>query len=200
MQKTLFTGVGVLLTLLLFIAPVSTPADTITGGATSVALDSTTVGALTGLGFTLAPLGSATLDASTLTIVFPVTGGSIGSSGDIINHNGSGLSLTEGGTTLDLTNFVIDTSTLLLTGKATVGSTVIPSLNLFDIGAGDKLTLDPAAGAALSGIFGVPNLSGASIGTATVSPTVASPEPSSLALLGVALAIGAAFSLKKMAL
>jgi hypothetical protein len=186
-RRTFFTAVIGCLALVLFLFTGSTKADTITGGDTSVALNSGTVTALTGLGLTLAPLGSASFDASTLTITFPITGGTIGSSGDIFNHNGSGLSISNGTTTVDLENFVVNTSTLLLSGKVVIGSTTIPSVNLFDIGAGDVLTLDPTAGAALASALNIPNLSGATIGVATVSPQVATPEPSTVGLLAVGL-------------
>jgi hypothetical protein len=187
LKKTISIAVLACVVLVVFLTPGSALADTITGGDTSVALNSTTVSALTGLGLALTPLGSASFDASTLTITFPITGGTIGTSGAIIDHNGSGFALSNGTTTVDLENFVINTSTLLLSGKVVIGSATIPSVNLFDIGAGDALTLDASAGSALASAFGIPNLTGAPIGTATVSPQVSTPEPSTMGLLFVGL-------------
>jgi len=197
MRRTLCIAAVGCLALMVLLLPATTRADSITGGDTSVALNPSTVTALTGLGLTLSPLGAATLNAPTLTITFPITGGTIGASGAIIQHDGSGFALSNGTTTVDLENFVIDTSTLLLSGKVVAGTTVIPSLNLFDIGAGDALTLDSAAGGALAGVFGIPNLTGAPIGTATVSPQVATPEPSAFGLTLAGLAAAALLTLRR---
>ena len=157
-------------------------AATITGGNTSVALNSGTVTALTTLGFTIAPVGPATLTG--LTAVFPITGGDTTSS---ITHSG-GLAFTKGGVTTDITNFTINLLNGTLFGDVNGGTT---PTTFFDIGAGDVLTLDPTLAAALSSIYTIPNLSGATIGVATVSATVA-PEPSSLVLISIGGALALA--------
>ena len=58
-----------------------------------------------------------------------------------INHDGSGLSLTGGGKTIELTDFVVDPGSSLLTGKVTVdGAVAAASAPLFFL---DGRTLQP---------------------------------------------------------
>ena len=89
------------------------------GGSTAVALDADFVAALGTLGLTPATVGDATLaDGS---VSFPITGGTVTvfdkSSGyrpyvqGTLLHQNSGLSLTAGGTTVELTNFTVDPGT-----------------------------------------------------------------------------------------
>lgn len=62
-------------------------------------------------------------------------------------------------------------------------------VNLFDIGVGNALRADFALATELSAVFGVPNLTGATVGVATVSPVTATvPESAdfALGLLGLA--------------
>ena len=149
------------------------PAQASTGD-TSVALDSATVDALVGLGFGIAPVAPGTLTG--LEAVFPITGGNL--SEGLIDHSG-GLAFTKGGTTTDITDFVINLNTDILSGSVNGGSGLVP---FFDIGAGDVLTLNPTLAGALTTIYGVPDLTGATIGTATVALTSV-PEPSTWALM-----------------
>jgi hypothetical protein len=120
------------------------------GGSTAVALDAGFVDALGALGLTPATLGDATLaDGS---ISFPITGGTVTvfdkSSGyrpyvqGTILHEGSGLSLTAGGTTVDLTGFTIDPGTpaRLFGDVAVNGQQAVASAPLFDL---DGTTLNP---------------------------------------------------------
>ena len=120
------------------------------GGSTAVALDQGFVDALGTLGLTPGTVGDATLaDGS---VSFPITGGTVTvfdkSTGykpyvqGTIFHQGSGLSLTAGGTTVELTNFVIDPGTpSRLFGDVTVnGQLAAPSAPLFDL---DGSTLNP---------------------------------------------------------
>ncbi|MDQ6617477.1 MAG: hypothetical protein M3083_22705 [Actinomycetota bacterium] len=91
------------------------------------------------LGVSVAPAGTATFDASTSTVTFPITSGYaeihtdhsakpgyiVGS----IQHDGSGLTLTAGATKVTLSNFVVDPGNSILYG--TVGaSTKVPLLDL----------------------------------------------------------------------
>ncbi len=172
---------ALLLTGSALILAISGKATTIIGGDTSVALNTTTVSALTGLGFSIAPISPATLIGVTAT--FPITGGD--TSTGIIDHSG-GLAFTKSGVTADIEDFVINLTTDKLTGSLIAGATMATNVPFFDIGMGDALTLDPTLAATLSSAYGIPNLSGAAIGIATVSPTLA-PEPATLSMAGVAI-------------
>lgn len=149
-------------------APIN--ATTITGGDTSVALNNATITALVGLGFTIAPVSPATLTG--LTADFPITGGDTNSA---IKHSG-GLAFTKGGVTTDITNFTINLLNGTLFGDVNGGN--VPT-TFFDLGAGNVLTLDSTLAGALSSIYSIPNLTGVTIGVATVNASVA-PEPASL--------------------
>lgn len=120
------------------------------GGSTAVALDAAFVNALGSLGLTPGTVGGATLaDGS---VSFPITGGTVTvfdkSTGykpyvqGTLFHQGSGLSLTAGGTTVELTNFTIDPGTpSRLFGDVSVnGELAVPSAPLFDL---DGSTLNP---------------------------------------------------------
>ena len=84
----------------------------------AVALDTGFPDALTQLGLTPGVIGGATLDASTGTVTFPITGGTVTlydrETGyrpwvqGVLFHEGSGLSLTAGATTVQLTDFTVD--------------------------------------------------------------------------------------------
>jgi hypothetical protein len=152
----------------------------VSGGDTSVALNAGTVDALVGLGFSIAPVSPATLTG--LTATFPITGGDTST---MIDHSG-GLAVTKGGTTVDIEDFVINLGTDTLTGSLIAGGATTPNFTFFDIGAGDALTLDAALAGALSSTYGVPNLTGAAIGTATVS-AVLTPEPATVSLAACGL-------------
>jgi len=88
----------------------------LTGGATSLTLNTGTAAALTGLGVTVAPAGSAT--ASGAVVTFPITSGYVeihsnkhhypGYIEGSVEHYGSGLTLTAGSTTVTLSDFVVD--------------------------------------------------------------------------------------------
>src|SRR6478672_2505020 len=120
------------------------------GGSTAVALDAKFVDALGTLGLTPATLGNATLaDGS---VSFPITGGTVTvfdkSSGyrpyvqGTILHQNSGLSLTAGGTTVELTNFTVDPGTpaRLFGDVAVNGQQAAASAPMFDL---DGTTLNP---------------------------------------------------------
>lgn len=121
------------------------------GGTTAVALDQGFVDALGTLGLTPGTVGDAELTAEG-SAVFPITGGTVTvfdkETGykpyvqGTLFHQGSGLSLTAGGTTVELTNFTIDPGTpSRLFGDVTVnGELAAPSAPLFDL---DGSTLNP---------------------------------------------------------
>ncbi len=122
---------------------------TLTGTMTEVALDPGFVTGLTSLKLTPAPVGTATISAAGVAS-FPVTGGSAtyytpGSRDPyvegMIMHDGSGLSLTDGTTKVELTNFDIDPAKSVLTGDVSAnGSSVATGAPLFFL---DGRTLQP---------------------------------------------------------
>ena len=123
--------------------------DTLTGRSTAVTLDGGFVKALTTLKLTPAPVGKAMISKAGVAS-FPITGGNVTyyKPGSVtpyvqgeIDHDGSGLSLTGGGKTVRLTNFVVDPGKSVLTGKVTVdGKVAAPSAPLFFL---DGRTLQP---------------------------------------------------------
>jgi hypothetical protein len=203
MKKSLYVALVLCAALLLFLTPASTRADSVPGD-TTVVLNASTVTTLTGMGLSLSPLGQATFDATTGTLVFPITSGTIGGTGDIFKSDGSGFSLTEGSTTVTFRNLVINTSTDTLSGNVHFGNTQMNGVTLFDIGNGGALSLDAQFAATLSTALGVPNLAGTTFGSATIDVpltsggstggsggTTPTPEPSVLGLLaGSTLVIG----------
>jgi hypothetical protein len=123
----------------------------VAGGSTAVALDAGFTGALTQLGLTPGTIGGATLDSSG-TLSFPITGGTVTlydrESGyrpwvqGVLFHEGSGLSLTAGGTTVELTDFTVDPGKpARLFGNVSVnGQLAVASAPLFNL---DGSTLNP---------------------------------------------------------
>lgn len=181
-----FLRSALLLTGSAFILAMSGQAAAIVGGTTSVALNTSTLTTLEGAGFSIAPISPATVVGTTAT--FPITGGD--TSTGLIDHSG-GLAFTDNGVTADIEDFAINLNTDQLTGTLVAGATTVNNFVFFDIGSGAALTLDNALASALTSVYGVPDLTGAPIGVATVSPTLA-PEPGTLwmaapMLLGVAL-------------
>jgi hypothetical protein len=98
----------------------------LTGETTAVKLDPEFVAGLQSLKLTPAPVGDAQIENGSAK--FPITGGNVKyfKPGTVrpfvqgrLEHNGSGLSLKGGGTTVRLTDFVIDPGTSMLMGKVT---------------------------------------------------------------------------------
>jgi hypothetical protein len=157
----------------------------VTGGVTSVKLVSAPV--LTGAGVTVSGLGTVSLSPGSDGIplaYFPITGGSLdtGSFAGTIAHNGSGLRLSTSTGSINLTNFLINTTTLSLTGNVSFGTTNLSAVPLFDLSFSTvpvfpfNLKLTSTAAGALSAVLGVPDLTGAVIGIANTSPITAVPE------------------------
>jgi len=123
--------------------------DALSGQKTAVALDSGFVEALGTLKLAPAPVGDGKITKAGIAS-FPITGGNVTyyEPGSIspyvqgeIDHDGSGLSLTGGGKTVELTDFVVDPGASVLTGKVTVdGSVAAESAPLFFL---DGRTLQP---------------------------------------------------------
>ena len=135
----------------------------IPGGLTEVALDAAFVEALGTLGVTPGIIGSATLTDGTLG--FPITGGTVTlyekDSGyrpwvqGTILHDGSGFSLTAGGTTVELTDFVVNPGKpARLFGNVSVnGQLAVPSAPLFNLNGTnlEPVTMDADGSAVLEG-------------------------------------------------
>jgi hypothetical protein len=108
-----------------------TAIPSLSGTGTSVKIDPGTAEALKSLGVSLAPTGSATFEAATSTITFPITSGYAEIHSDLnvkpgyiqgsIAHEGSGFSLSAGSTKVELSDFVVDPGNSMLYG--TVGGT-----------------------------------------------------------------------------
>lgn len=121
------------------------------GVDTQVTLDQGFVDAITSLGLTPGVLGTATLTDGVL--AFPITGGNVdyydpqesyrpyvqGS----ISHDGSGISLSNGTTTVELTDFRIDPGTSQLFGTVSANGTEVgQDIYIFNL---DGSTLKPLA-------------------------------------------------------
>ncbi len=112
----------------------------LTGEHTQVALDSGFVSALGSLHVTPGVTGGATLSKAGV-LSFPITGGHVKYFTPhtvtpyvqgVIDHQGSGITLTAGGIKVGLSNFVVNPGTSMLTGKVTAnGQVVAASAPLF---------------------------------------------------------------------
>jgi hypothetical protein len=167
------------------------------GGMTEVALDADFVAALGTLGLTPGVTGGATLTDGT--VAFPISGGTVTlydkTSGyrpwvqGILFHEGSGLSLTAGGTTVQLTDFAVDPGkpARLFGNVAVNGQPAASSAPLFDLNGknlkaptmnadgsveltGTSVNLSPEAAALLNKTFATDALSGGLVvGIATIT-------------------------------
>jgi hypothetical protein len=123
--------------------------DSLSGQATEVKLDAGFVEALGTLELTPAPIGAGKITKAGVAR-FPISGGNVtyykpGSVSPFvqgeIDHDGSGLRLTGGGKTVELTDFVVDPGASVLTGKVSVdGAVAAESAPLFFL---DGRTLQP---------------------------------------------------------
>ena len=85
----------------------------------------TSAGLLAGAGISVAPIGAAEIGldlAERPEALFPITGGDVTGLAGTIEHDGSGLLLAQGATELPLTNFLIDTTALVLSGDTPLGN------------------------------------------------------------------------------
>jgi hypothetical protein len=143
--------------------PATATIPAVPGGSSAVALDAGFTGALQQLQLTPGTVGSATLANGSVS--FPITGGTVTlydkSTGyrpfvqGVLFHEGSGLSLTGGGKTVQLTNFVIDPGDpARLFGDVSVdGTLAAPDAPLFDLDGSTlkPITMDANGAAVLTG-------------------------------------------------
>ena len=122
--------------------------DALQGKTTAIKLDQGFVDALTTLKLTPGTVGDAKLEDGSL--IFPITGGNVTvfKPGEVspyvigqIQHEGSGLSLTAGGTKVELTNLNVDPGVSRVYGDVTVnGKVAVTNAFLFQL---DGRTLQP---------------------------------------------------------
>lgn len=123
--------------------------ENLTGVSTAVDAEQSFLDALESLNLTPGVVGDARLEGTRL--VFPITGGEVAyydpDSGrdpfveGEIEHEDSGLSLSGGGTTVELTDFVVDPGESILTGTVSAnGDVVDENVELFFL---DGRTLEP---------------------------------------------------------
>ncbi|MGA8247349.1 MAG: hypothetical protein WB797_10620 [Nocardioides sp.] len=168
--------------------------DSLTGNTTAIALDKGFTDALSALELTPGTLGTAKLQDGSL--IFPITGGSVRvfKKGEVvpyvigeIQHNGSGLSLTSGGTTVDLTDFNVDPGVQRVYGDVSVngevaatdaylftlnGATLKPLTTSGDTATltGTKVEVSPVAAPLLDSTFKTHAVkAGLLVGTATIT-------------------------------
>ena len=150
-------------------------------GSTDLTPDAGTVGLLVGAGVVPAPIAPATVTSGG-DFSFPITGGrnDVNTFAGEIRHSG-GISLTQGMTVLELTDFTINVDgdpdlTAVVNGGDRVsildldlsGLTVnVDPLNITLGNAVGNISADAAA--ALSATFGLPDVTGAPLGNATVN-------------------------------
>lgn len=106
------------------------PTLTLTGGGTTLTPDAGAVAILTDNGVELAPVDPATPDDGG-GLTFPITGGEVEaeSLAGTIDHSG-GIVFTAGGTSLEATDFVIDTAAGTLTATAGEDQVVLLDVDL----------------------------------------------------------------------
>jgi len=134
--------------------PIVGPA-TLTGMQTAVTLDTKTIDYLKGLGVTVAGNGKAhgvTLSDGAA-VAFPITGGTVTvyTKGThtpyvegMINHVGSGITLTAGSKSVKLTDFLVNPGTSTLSGTVDTGSgTPMTNVPLFFLDGPDHLRHRP---------------------------------------------------------
>lgn len=122
--------------------------EALSGKTTAIALDKGFTDALASLKLTPGVVGTAKLVDGSL--IFPITGGNVSvfKPGSVpnyvvgqIQHVGSGLSLTAGGTTVELTNLNVDPGVSRVYGDVSVnGQVAVQSAFLFQL---DGRTLKP---------------------------------------------------------
>lgn len=146
-------------------------------GSTIVTLDQATLGVITGpLGLTPSAIAPGVIAASggVVTATFPITEMENG----VIEHAG-GIALAKGGTKLALTRYDIQGATL--TARAALNGKKLGRIPLFDLtnvqtftGGSCAVTADlhftKQAAAALTAVFGAPNVTGVTFGSACVAP------------------------------
>jgi len=187
LSKLLFAVAALVLALTLAVPAEAAPTVQLFYGKTKVQLSEDFVEGLTALNLAPGVIKPAYLKLKWGQVRFPISGGGIDlatARGDVF-HTG-GLSLTnEGGTTVGLSNFIIDTTDApVLTGLVTVDGDLVDRIPLFNLELTAPpevkwarilkirsvgVTLTEEAADALNGVFGISAFyEGFPIGVATV--------------------------------
>ena len=162
------------------------------------------------LPLTVTPVGGATVNPDGK-VVFPITGGLIDATAGtaLIEHDGSGVSLDDGSTSVSVVDFVIDVDLATLSGDltATVAGTT-DMLTLFDLAPSGNAThpvsllisdeLDGVLGALFGDGANPLGFAGAEFGVASTSPTPV-PLPAAAPMLVAGLAAVAAAGRRRRA-
>lgn len=177
---------------LLLAAPTTAAAAPVIGGATVVNVTAD----LNGLGLSAAPLNDAFVNGNGF-FEFPVTGGDLIGLAGAIEHDNSGVSLTDGSTVLELENFVIDTVNQEILGDVTLNSVFVANAALFSFDVSTLASTDAlfdlanptlellftaTAASVLFDNFGASGLENAVFGLAATAPTTAVPIPAAFVL------------------
>ncbi len=141
---------------------------------------------LNGLGLSVGPTGLATVDnsGSNPIFTFPVTGGTLDTvtGAALIEHDGSGLSITDGADTLTLENFFIDTDAGEMYGDVGINGTDAGNALLFTLSGSNTLLLSQPAADVLNDLFDTKLKKREKFGRATIKLTPV-PVPAALPLL-----------------
>ena len=192
---TRFAAAAAILASAGFFAATAQAATILPIGETTVSV----VAPLSTLGLGAAPTGTATLDTSGARplFAFDITGGTVDTSGNaLIEHEGSGVQLFAlADTTIfaEVGDFLIDTFAGTVSGTVNgAGAGTV----LFNFGESTRfgivLEISSDLAAALAGVFGAPDLTGARFGYANTDPQIGPapiPLPATLPLLAAGLLV-----------
>jgi hypothetical protein len=192
MKALLSAATGLAMGLFAALSPAQAAPVALVGNETTVTV-TVPLGTL-GLSGAAFGMASGSLDGGLPAFSFPITGGTIDSAtgGALIEHNGSGVTLTDGGTSATVGNFLIDTLAATVFGDlidAATGTSIASGLDLFGFGPetarpGVQLLISSTLAGALSATFGAPDQTGVEFGYA-VPDIAAVPVPAAgLLLLG----------------
>lgn len=179
---------GLTLSMAALIGPLGdiTAAEAATVDIAGVSTAVTVTADLGGLGLSAQPFGTATANGATFT--FPITGGSVSEGGALIEHQGSGVTLSSVAATATVGNFLIDTALSLVSGDVIGGSS---GVTFFIFGSGDalpgvELLISSDLATVLTQTFNAPDLAGATFGYAVPDVSLV-PVPAAGLLLVSAL-------------
>ncbi|WP_428407862.1 hypothetical protein [Hyphococcus sp.] len=171
----------------------------LTGGVT-VVQPTADLGAL---GLSASPLGDASINSNGF-FEFPITGGDLDGLAGGIEHDNSGVSLTNGTDVLDLENFLIDTTTQQIFGDVSLNSAFVANAPIFSFNVAQLSSIDSlfdlsnpslellftaTAAGVLFDVYGASGLEGAVFGLAATAPEIGEvPIPAAFGLFAAGAA------------